>query len=192
MNDRVPIDAELVREFVVASHAQLEKVTLLSDEEPGLVRASIDWGEGDWECGLEAASHMGNRDIALLLLEKGAAMTVFSAAMLGETKLVRAFLQSDPALASRPGVHGISLIYHVAYSGKVEMAELLPPEPPGRSDALHAAVRFGHKEMVAWLLENGADDVNKPNFQSKTPLAAAIQRDELEIAELLRQNGGRE
>ena len=191
MSERVPINPDLVKDFVIASHAKLEKVESLEKEEPGLVRASLDWGEGDWESGLEAAGHMGNTDIALFLLDRGAPMTVFCAAMLGETSLVRAFLETDPEMSQRSGVHKISLIYHVAISGKVEMAELLS-SPSDCDQALHAGVKFGHEEMVAWLLDHGADDVNVPNFQKQTPLAAALERGHDQIANLLRENGGHE
>lgn len=160
MSDKNPIDPNLVKEFVLASHASLEKVEALLNKEPGLVRASMDWREGDWECGLEAAGHIGNRDLARFLLANGAPMTIFCAAMLGETDLVGAFLDSDPETAHRPGVHGISLMYHVALSGKVEIADLLLPHaPPGCDGAIHGAIRFGHTNMVVRLIEHGVDDV---------------------------------
>ncbi len=191
MSERRPIAPDLVKEFVLAAHGKPDRVRALYDGDPGLLRASMDWGEGDWECGLEAAGHIGNQEIAEFLLAKGAPMTVFSAAMLGRAELVKAFVDADPETSRRPGVHGISLMYHVALSGKVEIAELLLTESPGCDEALHAGVRFGHAEMVAWLLEY-ATDVNVVNFQGLTPLSAAIERNESKIAELLRAKGGRE
>jgi ankyrin repeat protein len=191
VSDRIPISPDLVKDFVLASHGRLDKVRELQKEEPGLVRASMDWGEGDWESGLEAAGHVGNKDIAQLLLDNDAPMTVFCAAMLGETNLIKAFLGSDPDISRRPGVHKISLMYHVALSGKVEIAELFS-SPPGCDEALHASIRFGHTEMVAWLLDNGANDVNILNFQEKTPLAAALEGEHEKIADLLRANGAHE
>jgi hypothetical protein len=116
MSERVPIPIDQVRDFVVACHAKRNVVSEMLDDEPGLARASIDWGEGDWENGLEAAGHMGNRKIAELLLSRGVCRTVFSAAMMGEANLVRQMLAADPSAVSWPGVHGISLIYHVALS----------------------------------------------------------------------------
>ncbi|MDQ2744293.1 MAG: hypothetical protein M3Z66_18650 [Chloroflexota bacterium] len=45
--------------------------------------------------------------------------------MLGMTGRVTAFLQADPVLARKPGVHGFSLLYHAALSGKTEITDLV-------------------------------------------------------------------
>lgn len=194
MSARQPISAELVRNFVLASHANIEQVKAFYENESGLVRASLDWGEGDWECSLEAAGHMGNTDIAQFLLSKGAPQTVFCAAMLGNVELVRAFVDSDPKVIHQPGVHRISLIYHAALSGKVEIADLLEQcgSPSGKDQALHAAIRFEHVEMVEWLLTHGVTDVNMLNFQKQTPLSAAVEKGYSKIAGMLRDSGGHE
>ena len=54
-----PLNPDLVREFVMASHGNFEKVEALLKEEPNLIRASWDWGGGEWESGLEAAGTRG-------------------------------------------------------------------------------------------------------------------------------------
>src|SRR5262245_6649415 len=61
-------EPDRVREMVGVSHFSLEKVTALVERQPTLAKASWDWGFGDWETALGAASHMGRRDIALFLL----------------------------------------------------------------------------------------------------------------------------
>ena len=65
------------------AHADLDEVKRLLAQEPALVKAAWDWGGGDFETGLGAAAHMGHREIALFLLENGAALDLFAAAMLG-------------------------------------------------------------------------------------------------------------
>jgi hypothetical protein len=121
--DRGPrLDLELVREFVVAAHGNLEKTTELLDRQPALVNATHDWGGGDWETALGGASHMGRADIARFLLSRGARKDVFCAAMLGELALVRAFLEADPATVRLKGPHGIPLLVH-AQKGKQEAVE---------------------------------------------------------------------
>ena len=118
MSDRPPpLDPAVVQEFVVAAHADVERVRSMLDDEPRLVNATWDWGGGDWETGLGGAAHMGRPDIARLLLERGARMDVFAAAMLGETEIVRAMLASQPALRDALGPHGISLIAHAEAGG---------------------------------------------------------------------------
>ena len=194
MSSKEPLNPDLVKEFVMASHGNFEKVEALLKEQPNLIRASWDWGGGEWESGLEAAGHVGNREVAEYLLSNGATQTVFCAAMLGDVELVKSFIASDPAVINIPGVHRISLMYHVALSGKVELAEALEKagSPADKNRALQAATQLGHTSMVGWLVENGVTDINTLNFEEKTPLAIAVEKAYTEIADLLRSNGGRE
>ena len=112
-----PLEPELVGEFVLKAHGDLGVVKQLLEEEPALVNAAWDWGGGDWETALGAASHMGRRDIALFLLERGAPLDTFAAAMLGETEIVRAMLDRFPELIHARGPHGIPLRVHAEQGG---------------------------------------------------------------------------
>src|SRR4051812_36544645 len=113
MQDKGPaLDGVKVNEIVLKAHADLDAVRMLLDESPALVNASWDWGGGDWETPLGSAAHMGRRDIAELLLERGARIDLFAAAMLGETEIVRATLAAFPEARDIPGPHGIPLIEH--------------------------------------------------------------------------------
>ncbi len=89
-----------------------------------LVNAAWDWGGGDWETGMGAAAHMGRKDIALCLLEKGARIDVFAAAMLGRLEIVKAVLQAFPGARDVRGPHGIPLLDH-ARAGGEEAAEVV-------------------------------------------------------------------
>jgi hypothetical protein len=80
-----PLSSELVHEFVRIAHFDLDGVRAFLADEPQLVNAARDWGGGDWETGLGAAAHVGRRDIAELLLDRGARLDVFAAAMLGRS-----------------------------------------------------------------------------------------------------------
>jgi hypothetical protein len=113
-----------VEAFVANAHGDLEVVRSLHDEEPALVNATWDWGGGDWETALGAASHMGRRDIALFLLEQGARLDLFAAAMLGDVEVVRAALAAHPSQRDMLGPHGIPLVEH-ARAGGVEAREVL-------------------------------------------------------------------
>src|SRR5688572_28020633 len=73
-------DPDLVKEVVGASHGNLARVKELVTARPALARASWDWGYGDWETPIDAASHVGNRAIAELLIAHGARPTIFTAA----------------------------------------------------------------------------------------------------------------
>lgn len=117
MADKPRLDPDLVREFVNQAHGGFDRVRELLEAEPALANAAWDWGGGDWETGLGAAAHMGRRDIAEHLLERGARMDVFAAAMLGRLEIVRAMLAADPAMRHHPGPHGIALIRHAEAGG---------------------------------------------------------------------------
>ncbi|MEQ8393990.1 hypothetical protein [Thalassobaculum sp.] len=122
MADKPRLDPDLVRDFVNEAHGNPARVRELLQNEPALVNAAWDWGRGDWETGLGAAAHMGRRDIALYLLENGARMDIFAAAMLGHLDVVRAILAADPAARHRPGPHGIPLLKHAEAGGPAAAA----------------------------------------------------------------------
>jgi hypothetical protein len=128
-----PLEPKLVNEFVLKAHGDLGVVKQLLEQEPQLLNAAWDWGEGDWETALGAASHVGRRDIAEFLLEHGARMDVFAATMLGETEIVRAMLEAQPSLRDARGPHGIPLVAHAEAGGAAarEVLELLNAAPTG-------------------------------------------------------------
>jgi len=76
---------------------------------------------------------MGRRDIALFLLEHGARMDIFAAAMLGEIEVVIAMLTAHPELAEARGPHGIPLVKHAEVGGEDarNVLALLTHEPAG-------------------------------------------------------------
>jgi len=117
MNNKPALEATLVQAFVVKSHADLERVKELLAQEPALINASWDWGGGDWETGLGAASHMGRSDIANYLLDHGARLDLFAAAMLGKLEIVQAALETYPEAINIPGPHGIPLVAHAQAGG---------------------------------------------------------------------------
>lgn len=108
----------VVREIVGASHSNEARVRELLDQHPALVNAWWDWGYGDWESPLGAASHVGRRNIALLLIERRARMDIFAAAMLGQTEIVKDFVASNPGIQQTLGPHGIPLLRHAGAGGE--------------------------------------------------------------------------
>lgn len=124
MSEKARIDSNLVQEYVANSHGNLERVKELLAQEPGLVNAAWDWGNGDWESGLGAASHVGRRDIAEFLLAKGARMDLFAATMLGKLEIVQAMVKAFPDIVNVPGPHGIPLIVHAQMGGEEASAVL--------------------------------------------------------------------
>jgi hypothetical protein len=141
------INRLLVQDFVVFAHMDLDMVKKLLEKEPALLNATMDWGSGDWETGLGGASHMGRHDIVEFLLERGARIDIFCAAMMGQLDAVKSFLTLQPKLIDAKGPHGFSLHFHAQvgqdrsakvldYLQSVKKIELKPvpflnkPDPP--------------------------------------------------------------
>lgn len=121
---KAQINRQLVQDFVTYAHDNLEMVQKLLEKEPALLNSAMDWGGGDWETGLGAASHMGRRDIAEYLLERGARIDLFCAAMMGQLEAVKSMLAIEPKLIDAKGPHGFSLHFHAQVGGK-EAEEVL-------------------------------------------------------------------
>src|SRR3954447_18977744 len=117
-NPRFPAhDDESVKDVVGASHGNLARVKELVSARPELARASWDWGYGDWETPIDAASHVGNRPIAEYLIASGARPTVFTAVMLGQLDIVKQLLAATPGLQRMRGPHGITMLGHARAGG---------------------------------------------------------------------------
>ena len=141
-------DPALVREVVLKSHFDVDAVRELVTARPALARAAYDWAYGDWESALGAASHMGRRDIAEVLMAHGARPDIFTFAMLGNLAAVKAAIEAHPGAGpgAGPGVqrtlgpHGITLLAHARFGG----------------DAA--------KDVVAYLEELGDADIGYTNL----------------------------
>ena len=117
MEKKPALEASLVQDFVGNAHGNLDRVKELLGQEPALINSVWDWGGGDFETGLGAAAHMGARDIARFLLENGARLDLFAAAMLGNLDIVKATLELYPDAINVLGPHGIPLIAHAQAGG---------------------------------------------------------------------------
>jgi len=106
------LNDEMVSSVVGASHFSIDKVKELVTRRPELAGAAWDWGFGDWETALGAASHMGRRDIAEFLISNGARPDIFTYAMLGMQKSLQEIIETVPGIQSHPGPHGITLLQH--------------------------------------------------------------------------------
>lgn len=124
MENKPALSPGIVNEFVAQAHGDLNRVKELLEQEPMLINAAWDWGGGDWETALGAAAHMGRKDIALYLLERGARIDIFAAAMLGHIEIVRVAIQAFPETLNVQGPHGIPLIAHAKAGGEGAVAVL--------------------------------------------------------------------
>jgi ankyrin repeat protein len=184
---------ELIREFVLAGHGNLEKVRSLLSRNPQLLKIAYEWTPDDHESAIQAAAHVGNRPITVYLLEQGAPIEICTAAMLGRRGDVEQMLTGDSSLIAAKGAHGIPLLTHAALSGDATLVQMLYERGArtGASAALGNAVSKGHTDVVRWLLQHASPNLEWKNFQGKTFLSLAEEGGHQEIAKLLRERGAR-
>ena len=180
---------ELIGSFVMPCHFSIEKASEVLKQDRRLVNAR---NRSTDEAGIEAASHTGATSVAQWLLGNGAPYTLHCSVMMGHLPAARSFFELDREQATRPGAHGIPIMFHAAISGSIEMAELLE-EYGGAQDyswALCGAAGWIWPEMTEWMLGRGAD----VNFvsQQKTPLDWAERPDNNEaVINILRAHGAK-
>lgn len=160
-------DPDKVRAIVGASHRDIDRVRALLAESPALAKASWDWGFGDWETALGAASHTGRREIAALLIEHGARPDIFTFAMLGHVDAVRACVLAQPGIQRIHGPHGITLMRHAQAGGEAaegvvkyltDLGDADIPQPskpltPEAQEAYLGTYSFGPKENDRFIVD---------------------------------------
>jgi hypothetical protein len=113
-----PYKPEIIKEFVGAGHNNLKRVKEMLVDYPNLLYCRHDSGNGDFEEAIEGAGHVGDKEIALYLIEKGARPNIFVLTMLGETAIVKSVVERFPTLLFSKGAHGLTLLHHANRGGE--------------------------------------------------------------------------
>jgi len=142
-------EPDLAREIVAVSHGNAARVRELLSGRPALANASWDWGYGDWESALGAASHVGNQEIARLLLAAGARPSIFSAAMLGHLDTVKAFVLASPGIQKTRGPHGLTLLSHARAGGAAAAEVVKYLESVGDADLKYTNAPLAEPDRAA-------------------------------------------
>jgi hypothetical protein len=142
-------DPDLIQEMVGASHFKFARVKELVTRQPALARAAWDWGFGDWEEAIGAASHVGSRDIAEFLLANGARPSIFSSAMLGQLDVVKAFVAASPGIQRTKGPHSITLMSHALAGGPGSAPVVEYLKTLGDADEKHVEPPLSAEEIAA-------------------------------------------
>lgn len=148
------IEPEVAESVVGAAHGNFEKLKELVDPRPELARANWEWQFGDWESAIGAASHMGRRDIAFYLMDKGARPTLFTFAMLGAYEVVKSMIDYYPGIQTTAGAHGISLLRHARTGSRME-------------DQMNTVEKDNLKRLIDYLEALG--DADGPSYPSLSP-----------------------
>ncbi len=167
-----PLDKKLVFKFVKNAHNNFEVTKNMLEESPALLHVSHDWGDGDFETALGAASHTGHRQIVEYLLSKGARINIFTAAMLGELEIIKQFLTKYPELANAKGPHGLSLIHHANVGGEPakpvleylkKIASKKANDLPPRKDVVFSKNIYEERAVaiVDFIHDNGGLTINQ-------------------------------
>ena len=146
------------------------------------------------------ALYRGDRDEAERLHTESSELDVFEAAALGDLERLRGVLGADPDAAKAWSPDGFTALHYAAYFDGPEATRVLldhgadleavstNEEFAPQARPLHSAVAAGRVDVVEALLEAGADP-NARQHGGFTPLMAAEQTGDLDLAELLIRYG---
>lgn len=150
---------EIVSGIVGASHGNFDKVKELVNARPELAGAAWDWGFGDWETALGAASHVGRRDIAEFLISHGARPDIFTYAMLGMLKSVQEIIETVPGIQSHTGPHGITLLQHA--KNRLENKEISSSDAANVKNVISYLEGLGNADIKPKSLDVTDDEKKK-------------------------------
>jgi hypothetical protein len=149
----------MVSSIVGAAHANLDKVKELGGRRPELAGAAWDWGFGDWETALGAASHVGRRDIAEFLINNGARPDIFTFTMMGMLKSVQEIIETVPGIQSHTGPHGITLLQHA--KNRLEAKDISATDRANVSKVINYLEGLGNADVKPTSLEMTDDEKKK-------------------------------
>lgn len=124
-NKKPIFNEEEVTEFVFAAHSDLEKTRSIVDRNPLILNCANQITRGDFETALGGACHMGRKDIADMLIERGARMDMFNLTFLGHTDFVKQMIEKHPQYLNAPGPHGFTFLHHAKVGKHTDFASWL-------------------------------------------------------------------
>lgn len=168
------------------------RVAELLDADPSLVST-----QANGVSAVLLAVYHQHRDIAQLLVERGAPLTFAEACAVGDEKRALALLDGDPSLLERRSADGFPPLGYAIFFRHPSLARTLiergadvnaPAENGQRVAPVHAAASVGDVETMQLLLDRGADP-NARQHGGFAPIHAAAGNGDVAMATLLLARG---
>jgi ankyrin repeat protein len=179
--------------FDAIKAGRADDVRQLVQQNPALVQAR----DASGASAILVAAYNMKPDVVNALLDLGAPVDIFEAAVLGKVDRIQEILKANPSRASEHAPDGFTPVALAAFFGQTEAAKTLiaagadvnaAAKNALKVAALHAAVAGGKLEIVRAVLEAGAD----PNAQQQAgfrPMHEAGTKANRALAELLMKHG---
>ncbi|MCC6364250.1 MAG: ankyrin repeat domain-containing protein [Bryobacterales bacterium] len=181
---------DLIKEFFdLLKSDDVYGLTTMLDQNPELANAVNDQGTP----ALMVAIYYDRPDVRKLLLMNGAKIDACVAAAMGDLPRLEKCLEAGKSAVEMYSTDGWTPLHLAAYFGRKEAAKILldagAPVLARSTNALnnhplHAAATGKSRDIVAMLLDHGAD-VNATQAAGWTPLHAAAQNGDAEMVKVL-------
>jgi len=179
--------------FEAIKAGDLERVKALMTASPALINARAGTGES----AILTAVYHRQKEIANLLVARGAPLSLFEACAAGELERVEGLLGGDAAGINAYSEDGWTPLHLAAFFGHAKITELLlglgadataPSRSANGNTPLHAALAGNHK-LVTGLLIGGGADVNAADAAGWRPLHLAAFNNNLDAMKQLIAQG---
>jgi ankyrin repeat protein len=180
--------------FDAIKGGRVDEVKQLVADNPALKQAR----DGSGASAILVAAYNMKPDVVTALIDAGAPVDIFEAAVLGKVDRIQDILKSAPGRVTEYAPDGFTPVALAAFFGQLAAVKALiaagadvtaAAKNPLKVQALHAAVAGRNLEIVKAVLAAGAD----PNAQQQAgfrPMHEAGTNANRALAELLIANGG--